>query len=158
MALTGLRKFITKIQRFNAERELQNTLVRDSKDIVNSVKINLSRGLDGNDEPVYLIRHGSKQYTYAIRTIQNKDIFGVGLGSVTENITNYKSGAFYNSIYLQVNSDGTFQVLSSDSKFELIKYRSGEAIINLSPTMELFLLEEKIAPLLQAEIDEIFNE
>jgi hypothetical protein len=154
----GFRKFITKVKQFEAPQELEEVLVVESKDIVNAIKIQLSRGIDGNGENVYLTRPigGPKFYSYAKRTIQRKDMFGAGLGSVVNHVTNYMNGGFYNSIFVETFSDGSWQVQSNSPLIGLIRERSGPSIINLSPESTRFLFEERMAPLLQEEINELF--
>jgi len=142
----GFRKFIKKVKQFEAPKELEEVLEVESRDIVNAIKIQLSRGIDGNGENVYLTRPigGRKFYNY------------VGLGAVVDHITNYMSGGFYNSIFVETFSDGSWQVKSDSPLIGLIKERSGPDIINLSPESTRFLFEEKMAPLLQEEINELF--
>ena len=54
------------------------------------------------------------------------------------------------------DDDGSWQVQSNSPLIGLIKERSGAAIINLSPESTRFLFEERMAPLLQEEINELF--
>lgn len=157
--LEGLERFLAKIREwYPAEKEIQEFIEVYSPDIVNAVRVQLASGIDGNGDLVYLFRHGKRMLIYARYTIQRKDMFGSGLGSVTDRITNFMSGTFYESIFVQSYSDGSFQVLSSDPLYELIKERSGADIINLSPEAEEFIFTEKIAPKLQAGINAIFYE
>jgi len=152
----GFRRFIQKVKKFEPPQELEEVLEVESRDIVNAVKLQLSRGIDGNGENVYLQKLAGKSYSYAARTIKNKDIVGVGLGAVTDHITNYMRGNFYNSIFVETFDDGSWQVQSNSPLIGLIRERSGAAIINLSPESTRFLFEEKMAPLLQEEINELF--
>jgi hypothetical protein len=154
--LNGLLTFMKKLVNWRPQEELEDVLIVESKDIVNAVKLQLSKGIDGNGEKVFLMRMGGKFYHYARRTVQRKDMFGVGLGAETDRITNYQTGAFYNSIFVEIFHDGSFQVLSTSPLINIIKARSGDNIINLNPESEMFLFEAKMAPLLQQEINELF--
>jgi hypothetical protein len=152
----GFEKFLENINAFSAEKVVEQQLVLDKAEIVIMVKLQLESGIDGNDDPVYLYRRGARRKDYARYTIQQKDMFGVGIASITDHITNYMSGEFYNSIYVDVYSNGNFEVKSRSSLYELIKFRSGADIINLSPSSEQWLFEQYIAPDIQAEINSLF--
>jgi hypothetical protein len=154
----GFEKFLQNIRSFSAEKEVEKQLILDKAEIVIMVKLQLESGIDGNDDPVYLYRHGQRRRSYARYTIQQKDMFGVGIASITEHITNYMSGGFYSSIYVDIYSNGNFEVKSSSWLYETIKYRSGADIINLSPSSEQWLLEQRIEPDIQKEINNLFYE
>jgi len=153
----GFKRFLQKIRTFIAAKEVDEEIKLDSGEIVKMVQIQLARGTDGLGEPVYLTdMFGKKKYYYAMRTIRRKDIIGIGLGSITDHITNYMTGAFYQSLFVETYGDGSWQVLSDSPLIELIKQRSGDAIIDLSPESQRYLLQNKIAPDLQMEIDKLF--
>lgn len=156
----GFKEFIRRIRSFiaGAPQELTEDLSLSKEEMVKMVKLQLAKGMDGNGQPVYLTRPlGGKRFNfYAPKTIQKKLKYGVGLGSVTEPITNYMSGSFYNSIYVNVMDNGNWEIMSSSPLFELIKIRSGEDIINLSIESERYLVENRIAPEFQAEINRLY--
>lgn len=130
----------------------------EEKEIVKMVQSQLAKGFDGNDERVYLTRRGQKTYNYARYTLWRKDVFGQGIGSITDHITNYMSGQFYNSLYVQFNGDDDFEVKSNNTLIWLIKERSGDAIINLSYESEQYLYQNEIAPDIQQVINQLFYE
>jgi len=154
--LDGLLKFISNIRNFFVEKEVAEELALDKDEIVKMVRLQLAKGIDGDGLPVYLKRHGGIFYYYAPSTKRKKDIFGVGLGSVTDPITNYMTGGFYRSIYVDVNKDATFEVKSTSYLYDLIKFRSGENIINLNPESEEYLIWNKVAPDFQEEINKLY--
>ena len=155
---SGFRKFIQKVKTFIPEEEVAQELRLDAAEIVKMVKLQLARGLDGDGNRVTLKRHGETFGTYAPRTIRRKDAFGGTLSGVTEVITNYMSGRFYDSIKVEVLSDSNFEVYSTSPLYDIIKYRSGENIINLSPESERYLFENMVAPDLQEEINRLYFE
>ena len=158
MALDGFEYFLARMDKFISTGKISevffDVMEYDSKEITDMVRKQLMMGIDGNGESVYLTRPiGGKKYTYyAYRTEYNKLKYGVGLGAQVDPISTYKSGAFYESLYVEVFKDGSFQVLSSDEKFELIKARSGPAIIDLNEESEIFLFGQKIGPDFQIAI------
>jgi hypothetical protein len=154
--LNGLLKFIDNIKNFSAEEVVTEELTLDKNEIVIMVRLQLESGIDGNDDKVYLYRRGARRYNYARYTIQQKDIFGSGIGAITDHITNYMTGNFYNSIYVEVYSDASFQVKSTDWIYEIIKERSGADIIRLSPESEAYLFKHTIGPDIQKQINKLY--
>ena len=155
--LEGLKKFIENLKKFSAPKEVEKEVRVEVQEIVKMVQRQLALGVDGNSNKVYLIRYGIEHYDYAPRTIRNKSQIG-GLGSFTDHITNYMSGRFYNSLFVEVYNGGSFEVMSNSPLIEIIKERSGPDIIKLSRESEQYLFEHQIAPDLQETIDELFYE
>lgn len=155
--LDGLKKFIQKIHTFvttgRVTELLIETIEADSADIVRRVQYQLSIGVDGNGEPVYLIRWGGKHLDYAPSTIATRRKKGMP----TSPISNYWSGEFYESIYVQVNQDGSFQMQASDWKYDLIRKRSGPNIIQLNPESQVFLFGQEIGPQFKVKVKNAFE-
>jgi hypothetical protein len=158
--LVGLETFLIRMRRWAIPAEVMKEVAQEfrveSKEIVNMVKLQLARGVDGNGQPVYLTRYGMRVTDYAPSTKKKKKSYGSGLGSVTSVITNYMSGRFYQSIRVEVRNDASFEVYSVSPLYDIIKYRSGEDIINLSRESARYLFINEVAPDLQAEINRIY--
>jgi hypothetical protein len=152
----GFKRFLQKIRNFIAAKEVDEEIKLDSGEIVKMVQLQLAKGTDGLGEPVYLIRDGQEHFDYALRTIRRKNSLSGSIGSITDHITNYMSGRFYSSLFVETYGDGSWQVRSNSPLIDLIKTRSGQAIIDLSPESQRYLLKNKIAPDLQAEIKKLF--
>jgi len=152
----GFKKFLAKIRKFIVEDEVEQELRLDAKEIVNMVRLQLARGISGSGQPVTLKRYNMEFNYYSPMTIATKRKRGIGLGSVTSTITNYMSGNFYNSIRVEIYTDASFQVYSISPLYDIIKYRSGEDIINLTTESEQYLFQHRIAPDLQQEINRLY--
>jgi hypothetical protein len=161
-ALDGITKFIENVKNFikNLDDQSVGKTIIDQSEIVKMVRIQLAKGIDGNDLPVYLVRpmpDGARFTYYAYATEKKKLSSGVGLGSVTDVVTNFMSGGFYESLYVEILPKGYFEVRSSSELWDIIKVRSGEDIINLSPSSAQFLLENQVAPDFQQVINELYE-
>lgn len=90
---------------------------------------------------------------YAPRTIKNKK----KAGQPYDRVTLKKTGAFYRSLYLQMDEDG-FSIESSDSKANKLKEKYGDSILRLSDyhfkLYLKFLRERRLMPMLKAKLME----
>jgi hypothetical protein len=157
MAFEGFKSFVERLKRFinggRIEEITAEVIEIEAADIVTQVRKQLQMGIDGNGNPVYLMRHGRKEYEYALSTIRKKE----KIGAQIDPISNYHSGAFYGSIYVQVNPDDSFDILSSDWKYGLIKARSGNDILGLSLESQEFLFGQKIGPEIEIRVLNAFE-
>lgn len=138
MALDNFYNNIVRLQEFNIQ-EATTEIINENADYIQSLLVSqLEQGLDGNDNKVTSTRRGGTFDYYADRTIQEKERYGIGLGSFTDWITNYMTGDFHQSLKLEIN--GTeFEFKSDVSYFDTIIARSGEIILHLSKeNCELF--------------------
>lgn len=98
---------IDDLTAFDFGQELQ-TIVEDNADkLVPMIREQLAQGKDGDDKPNTIFGRSG----YSPKTVAIKEANGVGLGAVTDRITNYMTGDTYES--LKVNVDG--QVFEADS-------------------------------------------
>lgn len=105
--LDDLAQRIAKLQAFDFSQELQ-TIVEDNVDkLPPMIREQLEQGKDGDDKPATIFGRSG----YSPRTVEIKKANGSGLGAVTDRITNYMTGEFYNS--LEVKTEG--QVFEADS-------------------------------------------
>jgi len=127
MPLTDLFNKIQKLQRFDIATETANIINQNGDFIASLLKSQLAEGKDGDGNDVKVF---GREY-YSDKTIFNKERFGSGLGKETGWITNYFSGAFYNSIY--VFASGESFIFDSDIPyFNEIILQSGTKIMHLN--------------------------
>jgi hypothetical protein len=156
MAFKGFEEVIQKLSGYLAKREVAKEIILERKEIAKMVQTQLAKGLDGNNQSVYLTRNGFRVKSYSAYTKLQKSKLS-GLASYTGHITNFMTGNFYRSLYVFVYDNGSFEVRSQSPLIEIIKQRSGLDIINLSKESEEFLFKNRIAPDLQKTIDELFQ-
>lgn len=135
------------VEGFDIIKETEN-IINENAEFIKDLLINqLAQGKDSKNENVTLFGKDS----YSRRTIQNKLATGIGLGKVTEYITNYMSGAFYSSI--RVVGQGDSFVFESDIEYfgEIIK-RSGTVIMALNQQNVRLFLDEILKPQLEEKL------
>lgn len=135
------------------EQIIRDVLLEHSEHILALVKLQMEKGIDGEGQPVTL--YGNPEYHP--RTIKEKQQFGYGLGAETQWVTNYMSGEFYDSLYIEPTPDGSFHILSSDPKADKIITRSGAQILQLNNTSREFLMNDFIIPEVAARIEAIYG-
>lgn len=151
MSLTELRKTIEGLQTFNLAQEICNIINSNSGYLSNLLRNQLASGLDANNEPVLLLRHGGEFPYYSDRTIFEKTFNGVALGKETDRITFYMTGAFYTSIY--AFASGHQFIFDSDVYYFndiITRNASGFKIMELSPENIEIFKREILVPQLQA--------
>ncbi|QES88869.1 hypothetical protein [Rhizosphaericola mali] len=123
MALNQLQNLIQSLSKFDFETE-QERIVSDNKDLLTTFLTNqLSMGLDGNDENI--------QPQYAPFTIEIKEKYGQGLGAITDRVTFFMTGAFYQGLQSSVGA-GVFSFTSPVSYLQDIINRSGQKVLELN--------------------------
>jgi hypothetical protein len=127
MPLQDFENRIQKLQAFDFALELE-TIVSDNIDkLPVYLKEQLAAGRDGDGEPVKIFDRAE----YSPKTIEIKKAEGQGLGAVTDRITNYMTGEFYNSITEKVEG----QVFEADSDvpyFGDIRLRSSDSLLKIN--------------------------
>jgi len=107
MPLDEFASTISKLQSFDFGQELDK-IVDDNKDqLPPMIREQLAAGKDGEQKPNTIFGRSG----YSPKTVALKEANRQGLGAVTDRITNYDTGAFYES--LQMKKDG--QQLEADS-------------------------------------------
>lgn len=155
--LEDLEKAIINLQSFSFAEHTEKIVEINAEDLLEIVRAQLELGYEGTGEFIYLISPGGeKNYNYSPRTIDIKREYGLGIGAIVDHITLFDTGAFYSSLYISLESDGNFEILSKDPKYPLLVARSGEHLLEISPKGgEVF--EEEILPIFQKLIDEILE-
>lgn len=132
---------IRKIEEFDLGKNVIDIVANNQEFLAELLRTQLEQGLDGDGNEV-TVRGNS---FYSEFTIKNKKSKGVGLGRVTEWITNYMTGDFYSKI--KVHSDGKrLWFDSSVAYFDDIISQSGGIIMKLNKNnLELFI-KTKLKP------------
>lgn len=129
MPFDGLQNLISKLDAFDFGAELE-TIVEENKDkIPDLIRKQLEAGKDGNDVPNTIFGRSG----YSPKTVEIKRANGVGLGAITDRITNYMTGAFQESLEVKVSG----QVFEADSDVSYF----GDITLYSSPEL-LFVDEE----------------
>lgn len=145
--LTELENTISLIESIDIEVIAQEIIYELHDVIVSLVKLQMEKGVGGDDNPVRLYGLG-----YAPSTIEIKSEFGVGLGAEIRWVTNYMSGEFYNSLFLQQSGEN-FEILSSSPLYDKIIARSGKQLLQLNTVSRQILQEEYVIPMLQERLN-----
>lgn len=126
MPLDNFQSTIDKLAAFDFGQELQ-TIVEDNLErITPYIREQLEEGKDGDDKPNTIF--GRKGYSP--RTVAIKEANGQGLGAVTDRITNFMTGDFYESI--RVKTEGqVFEADSDVSYFGDIRLYSSDALLEV---------------------------
>lgn len=130
--LDDFKNRISALQSFDFGQELNNIVEQNADKIPNALAEQLAQGKDGNNEPVLL--NGNPEY--APFTIEIKDRFGKGLGAVTDRVTNYMTGAFYQDMKTSVENDA-FETVSDVPYFDDIIERSGSIVMELDESSRI---------------------
>lgn len=153
MAFIDLQSKIIALNAIDFGEELFNVVDANTVLLADMQKEQMSTGLDANNEPV-LATTGAGYTPY---TIQIKKAIGVGLGAETSVVTNYMTGAFYNSLQKKVYSNGAVETDSNVDYFEEILSRSGEVALDLNEEHRLEFAETKVLPHIKTVINGIFS-
>lgn len=100
---------------------------------------------DGNDNTIF------GRDTYAPKTIEIKKEKGVGLGAVTNYITNYMTGQFYETVEVKMEN-GAFELKSDVPYFEEIKQYSSSALLEVSEEHRLEFAEDFVMPSVENDL------
>lgn len=127
MPFPGIEKLITDLKVFDAESELRS-IVEDNKEVLtNYIRLQLSKGFDGDGQQSKIF----DKTNYAEETIAIKKSEGVGLGAVTDYVTNFMTGDFYASLKVDVEGN-VFDFDSDVPYFGEIRLYSSDAFLKVS--------------------------
>lgn len=152
MALTNALNKIRKATTFDVTAEVMKIINLNESFMVFLLKQQLQAGIDGNGKGVTVF--GRSEYRQV--TIEAKEYEGIGLGAVTDRITNYMFGNFYDSLYVQ--TEGTVFTYKSDLDYAVdIRKQSGDIIFKLNAASLARLKKEIIIPQLQERYKQQMN-
>lgn len=119
MPFPAAEEWIARLQAFDFGQELR-TIVSDNLDkLPVYLKEQLAAGQDGDGNATTIFGRSG----YSPRTVAIKEANGVGLGAVTDRVTNYMSGDFFNSMVEKMEGD-VFETDSDVAYFGDITLRS----------------------------------
>lgn len=118
---------ITSLRGFDFGQELATIIDNNSEKITDLVRKQLEAGVDGNNEPNKIF----DRTEYRPLTIEIKQKTGVGLGAVTDRVTNYMTGDFYRSLKTDVQGN-VFEEDSDVSYFGDIRLYSSDALLEVN--------------------------
>jgi hypothetical protein len=145
MGLENAIKKLRALKTFDVKSAVAEIIIEHSEFISDLLAMQLARGLDGDNEPVFILRNGKQEYTYSYFTKELKEKYGTGLGKETRWITNYSSGAFYKELFVTVNG-AIFDIKSRVPYFQKILSRSGSRIMELNQEHLEILRDQIIVP------------
>jgi hypothetical protein len=153
MAFADLQNKITEFTAIDFGTELFNVVDANTILLSDMQREQMATGLDANDKPV-LATQGAFYTPY---TMHIKEAVGVGLGAEINVVTNYMTGAFYDSLQKKVYPDGTVESNSNVDYFEDILNRSGEVAVDLNKEYRREFAETKVVPHITQLINGIFS-
>lgn len=139
--LDDFKNRIAALQGFDFGQALEQ-IVDDNKDrLPDLIRKQLADGKSGDGTPSTIF--GRDQYQPA--TIAIKKQIGKGLGQVTSHVTNYMTGAFYESI--EINVEGkTFEADSNVEYFSKIQAYSKPSLLEIDEANRLEFAETVTLP------------
>lgn len=127
MPLQDFQNTINNIRDFDFGLQLQTIVEGNLDKLADYVRQQLETGKDGDDQPNTIF--GRKGYSKTTVDIKNRE--GVGLGAVTDRVTNYMTGEFYNTLVMKTEGN-VFEADSSVSYFGDITLYSSEDLLKVN--------------------------
>lgn len=147
MPLDDFAQRISKLQAFDFGQELQ-TIVEDNLDkLPPMIEEQLAEGKGGDDKPSTIFGRAG----YSPKTVAIKEANGQGLGAVTDRITNYMTGAFFESIRVETEGQ-VFEADSDVSYFGDIALYSSPALLEVDPEHRLEFAETVTLPAIKESL------
>ena len=152
MALDDLEGKIIAFEAIDFKQELTNVIEDNTEFLLDLQTSQLAHGIDANNEPIYATVSAS----YSPYTKDLKKKYGTGLGAVTDRVTNYMTGAMYDSMTKKVEGDKV-ETDSNVGYFAERKQWSGEKAFDLNESYRREFAEEKVIPCIQNIVNVIFG-
>ena len=137
MDLTNIENIINGLQSFNSHDEVVK-IIDDNHDVlVQLQKDQLSEGIDNTGQ--------QRKDAYTPFTIAEKNMYGQGLGAVTDHVTFFMTGSLYESLFYKIEGD-EFAITSPLETYDKMVERVTDEKFGLSPEQRLYFAEEKLLP------------
>jgi hypothetical protein len=143
--LKNLEAIMQGLSAFSAHDEVERIVDDNNEVLVQLERDQLSEGIDKDGNP--------RADSYAPFTVKMKDIYGQGIGKITDHVTFYMTGSLYESLFYKSEGD-EFEFTSPLPTYDKMIERIGEDEFGLSPDKRLYFAEEKVLP----KFAEIFKE
>lgn len=141
MPLDDFKNTIDRLAAFDFGQELQTIVEDNVEKIVPMIWDQLAAGKAGDGKDNTVFGHDA----YAIQTVREKEEHGKGLGAITDRITNFMTGDFYESLRIQVEGR-VFEADSDVPYFADIKAYSRDALLEVDEEHRLEFAEEITIP------------
>jgi hypothetical protein len=151
-----LDRLINNLSSIDFEAEQQSIVHENLDELSELQKKQFGEGIDGKSQPILLKDNAKYNYGYRPFTIQQKKLFGVGLGAVTDHITFYSSGSLYDNIYTQMNGN-TFQIASHVPYWSVLMGRTQEQSNVLNEDNRRYFGETIVIPAIEKRLNEILK-
>jgi len=145
--LDNFKNLIDNLRAFDFGQEMQ-AIVEDNADkLPPMIREQLAEGKDGDDKPNTIFGRSG----YSPKTVEIKKVNGQGLGAVTDRITNYMTGAFYES--LEIETEGrVFEADSDVPYFGDIALYSSDALLEVDPEHRMEFAETVSLPAIKESL------
>lgn len=146
MDLTNIENIIKGLTSFDTKEEVEKIIENNSEVLVQLQRDQLSEGVDitGNER----IDH------YAPFTIMEKNLYGKGLGAVTDHVTFYMTGSLYESLYFKQAGE-QFEITSPLETFDKMVDRIKPDKYGLDEEKRLYFAQQKLLPEFAQKFKEI---
>lgn len=151
MPLQDFYNKIVALEELDIVEEIDNIINSNSEFIADLLAQQLAMGVDADGERVTIYGRD----TYKPSTIYQKKTFGLGLGKVTDRITNYSSGMFYRELDVKAVGE-EFDIFSHVDYFQKIIARSGVKIMELNSEHLQIFRDQILIPQLKLRLEQIF--
>lgn len=147
MPLDNFKSLIDNLRAFDFGKSMQTAVEAYADQLPDMVREQLTAGKDGdgNENKIF------GRDTYAPKTIEIKKREGKGLGAVTDYITNYMTGAFYESLEMKPEYDA----LDMDSDvpyFGDIRLYSSPALLEVDEDNRRTFANEYVMPAVEDDL------
>lgn len=124
--LNDFQEKINALRAFDFGQELETIVTENQDKLPEYITKQLSEGISGDGKPTTIFGRSG----YSKRTVEIKEANGTGLGAVTDRVTNYMTGQFYESIKVQTEGQ-TFEADSDVSYFGDIRLYSPDELLEV---------------------------
>lgn len=147
MPLDNFKSLIDNLAAFDFGRSMQTAVDGNADKLPDMVREQLTAGKDGdgNDNKIF----GSD--TYAAKTIDIKKKEGKCLGAVTDYITNFMTGDFYESLEMKPE-DGALDMDSDVPYFGDIRLYSSPALLEVDEDNRRTFANEYVMPAVEEDL------
>jgi hypothetical protein len=145
--LDDFAKRITELREFDFTEELRRIVEQNTLVIRRYIQEQLAAGKDGDGNPSQIF----DRTEYREVTIEIKHAEGVGLGAVTDRVTNYMTGDFYASLKIDVDGD-IFDADSDVPYFGEIRLYSSDSFLKVNEENRKDFAEKYTLPEIAASL------
>lgn len=161
MGFANTIRQLNNMVRFNEIAESMDIINKNQALIVWMVQQQNLEGIDGTGEPKTLLRYKKGKLVisgeYSQLTIEEKNVMS-GNAAITDRITHYMSGEFYDSMYL-IQEGTSFNVISDVNYYnDIIAHSgSGSKIMELTEENLQLFYDDVLIPELKKRFDAQFE-